>query len=70
MATATINNQELTDFATQVYEDSRVSFIQAIGEKIKQSVEVGEAQFENGEYMGFDEFKTKFIKEHSLDGKL
>lgn len=70
MTTATMNNQELADFATKVYEDNRVGFIEAIGEKIKQSIEIGEAQFENGEYMGFDEFKAKFIREHSLNGKI
>lgn len=70
MSTTTINNQELTDFATKIYEDGKSGFIEAISQKIKHSIEIGEAQFDNGEYMKLDEFKAKFIREHSLDGKI
>jgi hypothetical protein len=59
-------NNELTDFAAQIYENQKDDFIDAISCKIKKGIN----QFENGEYMNFDEFKTKFIKEHSLYGKI
>lgn len=70
MAVATIENKQITEFAEYVYETQKTDFIDSLAIQINNSIKVGMAQYKNGECMNFDEFKNKFIKEHSLDGKI
>jgi DNA-binding phage protein len=63
MATATLQNQDLTDFANKVYEDGRIEFITAISNRIKQSIDTGMTQVKNGEYMSLEESKDLIYKE-------
>lgn len=63
MTTAALQNQELTDFATKIYEDGRAEFIEAISHKINQSIDTGMEQVKNGEYMSLEESKNLIYKE-------
>ena len=56
--------QELTDGYISDLKSKALSRI------IAKSYYSGKHQFENGQKMSFDEFKTKFIREHSLKGKI
>jgi len=70
MATATIENKQLTEFAEQVFDTQKADFVNTLAERIQKSIDIGMTQIKNGESMSFDDFKTKFIKEHALDGKI
>ena len=62
MATA-IQETQLTQFAERVYTDQKDLFVSDLAQHIKNRIETGMAQFENGQYMSMEEFKTKFRKE-------
>jgi hypothetical protein len=69
MAT-TIENKQITEFAEYVFDTQKTDFVNNLSQRIQKSIDVGMKQIENGDTMNFDDFKTKFIKEHMLDGKI
>jgi hypothetical protein len=66
----TIEKEQFTEFAEQVYIAQKDDFVNHLAERIKQSIDAGMAQCKKGESMDFAEFKEKFIKEHNLNGKI
>lgn len=56
-ATTTIEEQELTKFARHVYEEQKEDFVKDLAERIKNSIDIGMAQVENGECMSLEESK-------------
>jgi len=70
METATIEEQQITEFAEHIYESQKTDFVNHLANHIQNSIDIGMAQCDKGESMNFDAFKEKFIKEHSLDGKI
>jgi len=70
MAVATIKGGQFTALAEHLHETQKTDFTDSLEAQINKSIELGMTQYKNGECMNFDEFKNKFIKEHSLDGKV
>ncbi len=70
MATATIENKQITEFAEYVFDTQKADFVNNLSQRIQKSIDTGMKQIENGDVMNFDDFKAKFIKEHKLDEKL
>jgi predicted transcriptional regulator len=62
MATA-IQETQLTQFAERIYTDQKNLFVSDLAQYIKNKIETGMAQFENGQYMSMEEFEVKFRKE-------
>ena len=67
IATTTIEEQELNKFAEHVYEEQKADFVKDLAERIKNSIDIGMAQVENGECMSIEESKrridNKYFKE-------
>jgi len=70
MMQATIEEKQLVEFAEDVYKTQKTDFVNHLAERIQNSIDIGMAQCKKGESMNFDDFKNKFIKEHSLNGKI
>ena len=70
MTVQTIEEIQVKEFAEQCYEMQKTEFVNDLVTKINSSIKTGMAQFEAGESMDFEEFKNKFINEHSLNGKI
>ncbi|CAC9621767.1 hypothetical protein [uncultured Gammaproteobacteria bacterium] len=59
-------NLDLIELAEYIYEEQKEFFIKDIVDSLRERITSGETQLKNGESMNFDEFKSKFIKEHFL----
>ncbi len=64
MTVTAIKEAQLAEFAEHVYAEQKEHFIQDFTRHLKSRIESGLAQFENGEYMSFEEFEAKFRKEY------
>lgn len=61
--TTAIQESQLTKFAERVYTDQKDLFVHDLAQHIKDRIESGMAQFENGQYMSMEDFESKFRKE-------
>ena len=64
IATTTIEEQELTEFAEYVYEEQKEDFVKDLAERIKNSIDIGMSQVENGECMSVEESKRLIDKKY------
>ena len=64
IATTTIEEQELTEFAEYVYEEQKEDFVKDLAERIKNSIDIGMSQVENGECMSLEESKRLIDKKY------
>ena len=62
MAIANVQETQCTEFAEHVYTGQRADSVSDFTQYLQSRIESGLAQFENGEYMSFDEFEAKFRK--------
>ncbi len=61
---AMIKESQLTAFAERIYSEQKGLFVERFAQYLKDRIESGEAQFENGQYMSFEEFETRFRREY------
>lgn len=59
-----IRKEQLTEFALQVYTEQKDSFVDHFSKHLQERIDSGLAQFENGEYMSFGDFESKFRQEY------
>ena len=64
IATTTIEEQGLTEFAEYVYEEQKEDFVKDLAERIKNSIDIGMSQVENGECMSLEESKRLIDKKY------
>ena len=64
MATATIENKQLIEFAEQVYEEQKADFIKNLAEHIQKSIDIGMTQIKNGESMSLEESKRRIDQKY------
>ena len=64
IATTTIEEQKLTEFAEYVYEEQKEDFVKDLAERIKNSIDIGMSQVENGECMSLEESKRLIDKKY------
>lgn len=59
-----IQQEQLTEFARQVYIEQRDAFVDHFSQHLKERIDSGLAQFENGEYTDLADFEGKFRREY------
>lgn len=64
---APIRQEQLNEFALQVYTEQKDSFVDHFSQHLRERIDSGLAQFENGEHMSFVDFESKFRQEYLSD---
>ena len=64
MSTVIKNRKQLTEFAEKLYLEQKDYFVESFTMHLENRINSWLAQFENGEYMSLEEFKSKFTKEY------
>lgn len=59
MTIATTEDKRLTQFAERVYEEQKEDFVRDLAERIKNSIDIGMTQVENGECMSVEDSKKR-----------
>lgn len=63
MTIATTEEKQLTEFAEHVYQEQNEDFVKDLSERIKNSIGIGMAQVEDGEFMSLEKSKQRLYKE-------
>ena len=63
-------NLSLIELAKCIYKEQKELFIKDIVDYLKECIAYEKSQLKGGEMLNFDEFKSKFIKEHHLQDSL
>ncbi len=67
MSTIT-QEKALTEFAEKVYVEQKAQFVKDFADRLRKSIEVGEAQIKNGQYMSIDEAQALTNKKFFSNG--